>query len=93
MPVPAKIDYTYGNIGEQGFGSLPHATGCRDRPEINFKTAVAEGKQRRHVPLVPRDKLRKTPASRAVRLLFNFVKPCFVSLYRSVQMFKIYIKP
>jgi hypothetical protein len=86
MPVPAKIDFTYGNIGEQGFDSLPHATGCRDRPEINFKTAVAEGKKRRHVR-------SKTPASRAVRMLFNFVKPCFASLYRSVQMFKIYIKP
>jgi len=32
---------------------------CRDRPKINFKTAVAEGKQRRHV-------CSKTPASRAV---------------------------
>ena len=86
MPVPAKKDFTYGNIGGQGFGSLPHVTGCRDRPEINFKTAVAEGKQRRHVR-------SKTPASRAVRMLLNCVKPCFASLYRSVQMFKIYIKP
>ena len=86
MPVPTNIDYTYRNIGEQGFGSLPHAIGCRDRPEINFKTAVAEGKQRRHVR-------SKTPASRAVRMLFNFAKPCFAGLYRSVQMFKIYIKP
>jgi len=49
MPVPAKKDNTYGTIGEQGFGSLPHFTGCKDRPKINFKTAVAEGKQRRHV--------------------------------------------
>ena len=49
MPVPAKKDFTYGSNGRQGFNSLPHTTGCRDRPEINFKTAVAEGKQRRHV--------------------------------------------
>ena len=86
MPVSAKKDYTYGTIWEQRFGSLPYVTGCRDRPKINFKTAVAEGKQRRHVR-------SKTPASLAVRMLFNCVKPCFASLYRSVQMFKIYIKP
>jgi hypothetical protein len=86
MPVPAKKDFTYGNIGGQRFGSLPLTTGCRDRPEINFKTDVAEGKQRWHVR-------SKTPASRAVRMLLNSVKPCFASLYRSVQMFKIYIKP
>jgi len=73
MPAPAKIDITYGKIREQGFGSLPHATGCRDRPEINFKTAVAEGKQRRHVR-------SKTPASRTVRMLLNCVKPCFARL-------------
>jgi len=60
--------------------------GCRDRPKINFKTAVAEGKQRRHV-------CSKTPASRALRMLFQVFKPCFASLYRSLQMFKIYIKP
>jgi len=57
-----------------------------DRPKINFKTAVAEGKRRGHV-------CSKTPASRAVRMLFSSVKPCFASVYRSVQMFKIYIKP
>ena len=73
MPVPAKIDNTYGKIREQGFGSLIHTTGCRDRPEINFKTAVAEGKQRGHVR-------SKTPASRAVRMLLNCVKPCFARL-------------
>ncbi len=73
MPIPAKKDYTYGNIGKKGFGSLPYATGCMNRPEINFKTAVAEGKQREHVR-------SKTPASRAVRMLFNFVKPCFARL-------------
>ena len=73
MPVPAKTNYMYGNIGERGFGSLPHATGCRDGPEINFKTAVAEGKQRGHVR-------SKTPASRAVRMLLNCVKPCFARL-------------
>ena len=73
MPVPAKIDNTYGKIREQGFGSLIHATGCRDRPEINFKTAVAEGKQRGHVR-------SKTPASRAVRMLLSCVKPCFARL-------------
>ena len=56
-----------------------------DRPKINFKTAVAEGKKRGHV-------CSKTQASRAVRMLFSIVKPCFASLYRSVQMFKIYIK-
>ena len=87
MPVPAKKVYTYGNSGEPGFNSLPHTTGFRDRPEINFRTAVAEGKQRWHPDL------SGTPASRAVRMLLNFVKPCFASLYRSVQMFKIYIKP
>ena len=73
MPVPAKKVYTYGNSGEPGFNSLPHTTGFRDRPEINFKTAVAEGKQRRHVR-------SKTPASRAVRMLLNCVKPCFARL-------------
>jgi len=57
-----------------------------DRPKINFTTAVAEGKRRMHVR-------SKTPASRAVRMLFSSVKPCFASLYRSIQMFKIYIKP
>jgi len=86
MPVLEKKDFSYGNIGEKGFGSLQQVTGCTDRPEINFKTAVAEGKQRRLVH-------SKTPASRAVRMLFNCVKPCFASFYRSVQMFKIYIKP
>ena len=44
-----------------------------DRPKINFKTAVAEGKQRRHVR-------SKTPASRAVRMLLNCVKPWFARL-------------
>ena len=62
MPIPAKKDFTYGNNGRQGFNSLQHTTGFRDRPEINFKTAVAEGKQRRQV-------CSKTPASRAVRML------------------------
>jgi len=46
MPVPAKKIYTYGNISEQGFGSLPYFKGCRDRPNRNFTTDVAEGKQR-----------------------------------------------
>ena len=32
-----------GIFWEQGFDSLPHNTGFRDRPEINFKTAVAVG--------------------------------------------------
>ena len=73
MPVLAKKNFTYGDFGRQGFNSLPHTTGCRDRPEINFKTAVAEGKQRRHVR-------SKTPASRAVRMLLNCVKPCFARL-------------
>ena len=73
MPVPAKIDNTYGKIREQGFGSLIHATGCRDRPEINFKTAVAEGKQRGQVR-------SKTPASRVARMMFCCIKPCFVRL-------------
>ena len=57
-----------------------------DRPKINFKTAVAEGKQRGQVR-------SKTQASRAVWMLFNCVKPCFASLYRGIQMCKIYIKP
>ena len=73
MPIPAKKDFTYGNNGRQGFNSLQHTTGFRDRPEINFKTAVAEGKQRGHVR-------SKTPASRAVRMLLNCVKPCFARL-------------
>ena len=73
MPVPVKKYHTYGKIEEQRFDSLPHTTGCRDRPEINFKTAVAEGKQRRQVR-------SKTPASRAVRMLLNCVKPCFARL-------------
>jgi len=45
-------------------------SGCRDRPKINFKTAVAEGKLRWHV-------CSKTPASRAVRMLF----PSFQALF------------
>ena len=73
MPVPAKKDFTLGNIWEQGLEPLPQFSGCRDRPEINFKTAVAEGKQRGHVR-------SKTPASRAVRMLLNCVKPCFARL-------------
>ena len=86
MPVPSRKDFTYVNIWGHGFDSLPQDTGCRNRPEINFKTAVAEGKQRRH-------ERSKTQASRAVRMLLNCVKPCFAGLYRRVQMFKIYIKP
>jgi hypothetical protein len=40
--------------------------GYRDWPKINFKTDVAEGKTRGHVR-------SKTPASRAVRMMFpNF---------------------
>ena len=86
MPVPAKKDYTYGTIGEQGFDSLPHVTGYRDRPNRNFTTAVAEGKTRGHVR-------SKTPASCAARMLFKPIKPCFASLYRGVHMCKISIQP
>jgi len=86
MPVPAKKDNTYGTIGEQGLDSLPHLTGCRDRPNRNFITAVAEGKTRGQVR-------SKTPASRAVKMLFNCIKPCFASLYRDIQMYKIHIQP
>ncbi len=68
------------------FRLIVQFTGSRDRPNINFKTTVAEGKQGRYVR-------SKTPASRALRMLFNCIKPCFASFYRSVQMFKIYIKP
>ena len=57
-----------------------------DWPKINFKTAVTEGKMRGHVR-------SKTPASRAVRMLLNCIKPCFASLYRGIQMCEIYIKP
>jgi len=57
-----------------------------DRPNRNFTTTVDEGKQRWHVR-------SKTPASRAVRMLFKPVKPCFASLYRGIQMCEIYIKP
>ena len=52
-------------------GSQLRVIGFRDRPKINFTTAVAEGKTRRHVSLVPRDKLNKTPASHAVWMLFS----------------------
>jgi hypothetical protein len=86
MPAPTRKVFLYGIIVEQRFDSGAQFIGCRDRPKINFKTAVAEGKRRGHV-------CSKTPASRAVRMLFNCVKPCFAGLYRSVQMFKIYIKP
>ena len=86
MPVPAKKDDTYGTIGKQGFDSLPHVNGCRDRPNRNFTTAVDEGKTQGHVR-------SKTPASRAVMMLFKCIKPCFASLYRGLQMCEIYIKP
>ena len=69
-PVPAKRICTYGNISEQGFGSLPYFTGCRDRPNRNFTTDVAEGKTRGHVR-------SKTPASRAFRML----SPNFQALF------------
>jgi hypothetical protein len=58
----------------------------RDRPNRNFTTDVAEGKTRRQVR-------SKTPASHAVRMMSQRVKPCFASLYRGVHMCKIYIKP
>ena len=74
MPVPEKKDYTYGNNCGKRFDSLPQATGCRDRPEINFITAVAEGKQRRHPDL------SGTQASRTVWMLLNCIKPCFARL-------------
>jgi hypothetical protein len=45
-----------------------------------------EGKTRGHVR-------SKTPASRAVMMLFKCIKPCFASLYRGLQMCEIYIKP
>jgi hypothetical protein len=52
--------------GKQGLGLIGKFLGCRDRPNRNFTTAVAEGKTRRHV-------CSKTPASRAVRMLYpNF---------------------
>jgi len=73
MPVPSRKDFTYVNIWGHGFDSLPQDTGCRNRPEINFKTAVAEGKQRRH-------ERSKTQASRAVRMMFCSTKPCFARL-------------
>ena len=66
MPTPAKKTFFYGIIVEQRFGSWAQFSGCRDRPNRNFTTAVAEGKMRRHVR-------SKTPASRAFRMLFpNF---------------------
>ena len=58
---------------EQGLELLPHVSGCRNRPEINFKTAVAEGKQRGQVR-------SKTPASRVARMMFCCIKPCFARL-------------
>ena len=58
----------------------------KDRPNRNFTTDVAEGKTRGHVR-------SKTQASRAVWMMFLFIKPCFASLYRGVHMCKIYIKP
>jgi len=63
MPVPTKTIYTYGIIVEQRFGSWVRFIGCRDRPNRNFTSAVAEGKTRGHVR-------SKTPASRAARIMF-----------------------
>jgi len=67
---PSKKIFPYGNLVEQRFGFTGKFSGCKDRPKINFKTAVAEGKQRWHV-------CSKTPASRAVRMMF----PSFQALF------------
>src|SRR5665811_2253856 len=63
MPIPSKKIFPYGNIVEQRFGLNSEFSGCRDRPNRNFTTAVAEGKTRGHVR-------SKTPASRAFRMSF-----------------------
>jgi len=89
MPVPAKEIYTYGNISEQRFSSGAKFSGCRDRPNRNFTSDVAEGKTRGQCPAF----CGETPASRAEMMLLKCIKPCFASLYRGVQMCEIYIKP
>jgi len=63
MPVPSTKIFSYGNIVGQRFGFTVKFSGFKDRPKINFKTAVAEGKQCWHV-------CSKTPASRAFRMMF-----------------------
>jgi len=60
-PVPSKKIFPFGNIAGQGFGFTGKFSGCKDRPYRNFKTDVAEGKQRGHVR-------SKTPASRDIKI-------------------------
>jgi len=57
-------------MAEHSFGFAGKFSGCIDRPKINFKTAVAEGKKRGHV-------CSKTPASRSVRMM----SPSFQALF------------
>jgi hypothetical protein len=64
MPVPSKIDFSFLQHCGTTVLLIAEFAGCRDRPKINFKTAVAEGKRRRHPDL------SGTPASRAVKMLF-----------------------
>ena len=80
-PVPPHRICSYGNIPGHGFGSSAEFSGCRDRPMINFKTAVAEGKKRRHA-------CSKTPASLAVWMLFRSCKPCFAAFTEAYKCLK-----
>ena len=74
-----------GSISEQQFSSWAQLSGCGDRPYRNFITAVAEGKRRGQVR--SKTQLHVLPGwcSAASSLVLQG--------YRSLQMFKIYIKP
>lgn len=72
-----------GSISEQQFSSWAQFSGCGDRPYRNFITAVAEGKRRGQVR-------SKTPASRAARMMFCRIKPCFARLPRRTDVWNLY---
>jgi len=74
---------TLGSISEEQFSSWAQFSGCGNRPYRNFITAVAEGKRRGQVR-------SKTPASRAVRMMFCRIKPCFARLPRRTDVWNLY---
>jgi len=79
MPVLLTQNSPVGRISEQRFGTGVQFPGCGDRPYRNFMTAVAEGKLRGQVR-------SKTPASRAARMMFCSIKPCFAGLPRRTDV-------
>ena len=76
---------TLGCISEQRFSSWAQFSGCGDRPYRNFITAVAEGKQRRHV--CSKTQLHVLPGC------YSAASSLVLRGYRGLQMYEIYIQP